>query len=554
MRKLNRSRNGQALVMVTAALFAMFGILGLAVDLGWGYFVKKNAQSAADGAARAAAQAVYAVVKQTGDIVCGTNAQCPASPSACSGATGNLLKGCQYAVQNGFNPSANTNQTVTMQANNTSPAPTVPGVTIDYWVTTRVVERVPQLFSAILGNTHAMVASRATAGIMDSVVAGSLYGLNRQNDPGPNGPGEDVHLGGNATIEAGGVFLASSASPAGSTQGAASVDSTFTATRGTVSGDWPNATQNMTDSSDFLDPMRDKGQPAAPSGLANVPVPGGDMGLVCPGGVCAPGNYYATDILGTTATGQPLRINGALRFDGGAFGNFVFFGGMSLQGSNNSATFGPGRYVFAGTTGTTVFSQDSNASVTDNTGRNLVGGVLQAPTDAGEMFIFTDDTYPGLQVPSAVQAIASNLHFGSVDIQTGNHNVFTLHGLNPESNAVPQNLDTFEPTVLWQDQRNSLVKYTADGNIDTSCGSIDSPCTNSASTVNPEMHLQAHPNLQLWGALYQPRGASLTLQGNGNLDSPVQIITGAVNSQGGPNIVLQRNNAPLKRRIVALIE
>ena len=49
------NRKGQALVMVTFALFAMIGVIGLSMDLGWSFFVRKAAQSAADTAAMAAA-------------------------------------------------------------------------------------------------------------------------------------------------------------------------------------------------------------------------------------------------------------------------------------------------------------------------------------------------------------------------------------------------------------------------------------------------------------------------------------------------------------------
>src|ERR1035438_1316811 len=55
MTKLRSARRGQALLLVTLSLFAMCGLLGLAVDLGWSYFVKKSAQNAADAAALAAA-------------------------------------------------------------------------------------------------------------------------------------------------------------------------------------------------------------------------------------------------------------------------------------------------------------------------------------------------------------------------------------------------------------------------------------------------------------------------------------------------------------------
>ncbi len=64
---LDRShgRRGQALLLVTLALFAMCGLLGLAVDLGWAYFVKKSAQASSDAGALAAAHVVLSQVGQT---------------------------------------------------------------------------------------------------------------------------------------------------------------------------------------------------------------------------------------------------------------------------------------------------------------------------------------------------------------------------------------------------------------------------------------------------------------------------------------------------------
>ena len=47
------------MVMVTFSLIAMAGLMGLAVDLGWSFFVQKEAQAAADGVAMAAVQEAY---------------------------------------------------------------------------------------------------------------------------------------------------------------------------------------------------------------------------------------------------------------------------------------------------------------------------------------------------------------------------------------------------------------------------------------------------------------------------------------------------------------
>src|SRR5437016_9350443 len=48
--------SGQAIVMVTLALFAMAGLMGLAVDLGWSFYLQKQAQASADAAALSAVQ------------------------------------------------------------------------------------------------------------------------------------------------------------------------------------------------------------------------------------------------------------------------------------------------------------------------------------------------------------------------------------------------------------------------------------------------------------------------------------------------------------------
>jgi len=54
MNTRKQKSGGQAIVMVTLALFAMTGMMGLAVDLGWSYFIQKETQASADGAALAA--------------------------------------------------------------------------------------------------------------------------------------------------------------------------------------------------------------------------------------------------------------------------------------------------------------------------------------------------------------------------------------------------------------------------------------------------------------------------------------------------------------------
>ena len=194
MRVSHQRQRGQVVVMVTLILFAMCGILGLAVDLGWSYFVKKSAMSAGDAAALASVEEVFDTMGE-GPYVCGVGATCLDTPTPCGSPVpkppaNNIDNGCLYAQKNGFTAQGNDNrQNVTMQAGVGAP-PTAPGVAGDYyWVTTRVAETIPQLFSSIFGNWLGTSSHRSTAGVVDSVVPGSLILLNRDPDCLPMGEG-----------------------------------------------------------------------------------------------------------------------------------------------------------------------------------------------------------------------------------------------------------------------------------------------------------------------------------------------------------------------------
>lgn len=182
-----KTSGGQAIVMVTLALMAMCGMMGLAVDLGWSFFVKKEAQAAADGAALAAVQeALRRNGGAAGVINCGL-VDCVEPITPCTSfttAASNLSSGCAYAISNGFKAGGlGGRQNVTIQANTTAPPPTAPGVKdIKYWVTVRTWQSIPQLFSSVLGNTDGAVSAIATAAIAGSIVPGSFYGMNHEGD------------------------------------------------------------------------------------------------------------------------------------------------------------------------------------------------------------------------------------------------------------------------------------------------------------------------------------------------------------------------------------
>src|SRR5262252_8949217 len=97
-----KQERGQAMMMMTLSIILICGMLGMVVDLGWGFFVKRSAQSAADAAALAAVRKAYSVIGQQGDYSCGTDLDCESAAVSCSSITNssNLYNGCQYAQQN----------------------------------------------------------------------------------------------------------------------------------------------------------------------------------------------------------------------------------------------------------------------------------------------------------------------------------------------------------------------------------------------------------------------------------------------------------------------
>jgi hypothetical protein len=594
MRVLPGGRRGQVIVMVTLVLFAMCGIMGLAVDLGWAYFVKKSAQAAADSAALAAASKAFDTVGEGGSY---STLDTPGTPVPCSsGGLGLvLLEGCAYAQRNGFSDSGR--QGVSMAAGAYSVPVAAPKVgSVHYWVTARVSERIPQLFSAVLGNVLGGASARATAVVINVEAPGSLYTLDRQFDYGnpDGGTGNDIFVAGNSKITAGGdVYLAStshgesdhyagegrgSGGGVEATNGGVFIRGAGWVEPGTEGRYVPTLENGQRDGSIFKDPFRGKGQPPPPP--ANGPrcaVPLGDLNTYCASGTCGPGNYFAVDKSGQ-ATGDPLVLSADVRFGAGGscdagssnpggFGEYVFFGGFEF--AKTTSTFEPGRYVLAGArqgSPPTLWSIDTQTNLQDNT--PLQGGQSVPNTDAGEIFIFTDTNYPRLWIPPEVQSLASQLKFGVSDLQAGGAGGKTeinLHGLNPDHPAVPADLKTFSPTVFWQDQRNSTIKYTPGGYIDcgqvpeTSPGcaagySIDNPKTTGITNGSPEMNLQATPSTHLYGVVYQPRGAWVVFQGSGTMIAPMQVITGSISLHGGPEVILQPLGNPIRRQVVALVE
>ncbi len=574
----SRNQRGSAILLFTLAIPFGLMLLSLALEVGWASYVKKRAQSAADAAAMAAIAQARQQVGIQGTVSCGT-LDCQ-SPTVCP-APGVLQAACQYAEANAISMSGQT-RTIKVAAGVSGQAPNGPSISSDYWVQVSVEHTVSKWFSGWFTNTGLRPKAVAVAALRSNPANASLYLLNRKTDCFATALGLGVvcgenllTLGANNVVAQGGIFMASSNKDgiglpgvaAGAVVGTLQVNAPFTrllgqggiqGLLGLGSAAWQNPPENgFPDGDMFQDPMAGLGQPPMATGLTNRPIALGTItGSLNPNAptLLPPGHYYSSlPILGTP-TGLPLVITGNVKFgDGqnppcGGFCEYVFHGGVTTA-ALSTVTLSPGRYVFAGAkavagapaVGLTI---GANGVLKDLT--PVVNGEIAQNTDAGEILIFTDSHYPGLQLPAGI----SGLNLGEVraGISAGVNPTVVLHGLNANNAAVPATLKRFAPVLIWQDQANTTVSYTPSGRLDTSCGSI---CSKTLSLPgSQEMVLQASGGLggtgtQYYGTIYGPRGSWLTIAGllpNDRVSGQYQIVTGAL--QLGINASLNMKALP----------
>ena len=196
-RRLGNNR-GQATIMITLGTMMLFGLLGLTVDVGYGYYLKQVAQAAADSAVTAAAQAANVA----GGVCNGTTVVCNGSGYACPttpGNTSNLDVGCLYAKQNGFGASSNQSVTITSGTGATG------GATVNYWVKAVASTQVPVTFARVIGATQATANAEATAGVISGGGGGCMYVLDPSGGITASGSGTvssscGIYVNGNITL------------------------------------------------------------------------------------------------------------------------------------------------------------------------------------------------------------------------------------------------------------------------------------------------------------------------------------------------------------------
>ena len=350
------ARRGQTAVLFTLAIVPLFGVLGLVIDIGWAYYRKEAAQTAADAAAGAAALAAYNAASAGAPTCSMTGVSCDSTgydcPSTLTTASNNVQSGCLYAMDNGFTTAGK--QRVTILSGTGTP-PTASGASVAYWVEVKVTERVPQLFSAVLGFPNALVAARATTGTRVTSAGGCVIALN----PGASGT---ITMTGGATLTTGcGVFDNSNAADAltvNGTPGTPAITTTGTAKTDVVGG-VQGSTSNIS--------------PAARTGRPVMSDPFADMD---------PPTWS-----GCTNTGVSGGSHDVLSLPGSTTVPTVICGDLSL-GSQSSLALGPGLYIVTGNISLGAQTTMTGSGVTfylPNGGANMSGGAhvtLSAP-DSG---------------------------------------------------------------------------------------------------------------------------------------------------------------------------
>jgi Flp pilus assembly protein TadG len=317
-----RSERGQAIIMVTIGVTFLMGLLGVVVDIGYGYYIKQQAQAAVDSAVIAAAVAARPTDGAcSASVLCQTNFSCPPSPTSAT----NFGAACQYAAQNGFGNA--TGRSVVLSSG-TGP---VGGANVNYWVTATATEQLPMLFSRVLGYSTGTVAATATGAVTSSGGAGGcIYVL----DTLANGA---LNISGSANIFSNcGIYVNSSSSSALISSGGAKTTASVVDVVGNVS----------LSGGSTITPTPTTGVTAAADPLANLPAP-----------TFSGCDATSKNISVITTTLNPGVYCNGITISGGATvtfnsGNYILNGG-GLNVSGNSSISGSGVFFYNTSSGYT---------------------------------------------------------------------------------------------------------------------------------------------------------------------------------------------------------
>ena len=214
MKSVDRSNQGQVLIIFVFAILGLIGVTGLAIDGGNIYSDRRHAQNAADTAALAAALARnQAVAADASHARCDGFNTVTHTGGACSSALINVA--LDMAQQNGYDndPVSNTVNVYSPPVHGQYSVCGSSAYNCNDYIEVSIDTNVNTFFARVLGipQTHNKVIAVA---LSKYAPPGSLYGLNslvqlRPHSTDCSGSNSGVYFGGSGTItlDGGGVFV-----------------------------------------------------------------------------------------------------------------------------------------------------------------------------------------------------------------------------------------------------------------------------------------------------------------------------------------------------------
>lgn len=329
MRLKHMRERGQVLPLATLLIILMLSMTGFAMETGLAFYLRQQAHAAAESAAMATVLAAMSSVSGS-SVTCGTGSagtHCSSTATTCTASPTsppqtNTDNGCLFAKQNGFTAGGST--AIKITANNTSPAPGAPNVSVMYWAQATVTTRQVQLFSALFSSAGMFTGATATAAIVSSgSPSGCIYVLDATAS-------RAMQVAGSTVTSTCGIFINSSATDALETEGNPSTGSYYiTSTETSIVGHYQNNGQGS------FSPIPLVGQTAVQDPLKNLAAPSV--------GSCAHTNYNWSQ--GTT-TLSPGVYCGGINISGGTVtfsaGQYILDGGGLQINSANTVVTGSG--------------------------------------------------------------------------------------------------------------------------------------------------------------------------------------------------------------------
>jgi|HubBroStandDraft_3_1064219.scaffolds.fasta_scaffold59708_2 hypothetical protein len=328
MRLKHGCERGQVLPLATLLIVLLLSAVGFGMETGMAFYMRQSAHAAAESAAMATVLAAMPSVNGS-SLTCsgtGTGTQCSSTATSCSSSPSsppqtNIDNGCLFAKQNGFTAGGSTSIKIT--ANNTSPAPGNPNVSVIYWAQASVTTRQLQLFSSLFSKSGLFTGATAVAAIVSSgTPSGCIYVLNPTVQRAMDVEGSEVQT----TC---GIYINSSNSVAlyigGNPPGGAGSPA-ISASSVSIVGNYQNGGQGT------IVPTPQTGTTAVADPLASLPAPSV--------GSCSYTNYNWSQ--GTT-TLSPGTYCGGIHISGGTVtftaGQYILNGGgLTIDSASTTAT------------------------------------------------------------------------------------------------------------------------------------------------------------------------------------------------------------------------